>query len=176
MSVELYEKASKKYKPDKIKYLFIAESPPVKKDDEELRYFYFEKFKGKDFLFNSIMEVVLPDHYIDYKTHNNKALLLNKFKENGYFLIDACEYPINQYKNRDSFILSDFPTLLQKIKTIGDDDTKIILIKKNIFDLLYTRLKEHGFNVINTEHLDFPSCGNQLKFKDKLKKLLISQT
>ena len=171
----MYEKAANKYKPDKIKILFIAESPPFKKEGEALRYFYFEKVRGKDFLFRSIMEVVFPEDYIDFKVNKNKILLLNEFRESGFFLIDACDYPINQHKDRDNFINNDFPKLVQKIKTLIDD-TKIILIKKNIFELLSGRLKSQGFNVINAEHLDFPSCGNQLKFKNKLKRLLTCQT
>ncbi|MFC1700537.1 hypothetical protein ACFLZ0_00075 [Patescibacteria group bacterium] len=176
MSIEIYEKAAKKFKPNKIKILFIAESPPFKKEGEELRYFYFENSRGKDFLFGSIMEVLFPNEYDIFKTNKDKILLLDKFKENGFFLIDACDYPINQHKDRDLFINNDFPKLIQKIKTLIDNDTKIILIKKNIFELLFDKLKSHGFNVINDEHLDFPSCGNQLKFKNKLNNLLACQT
>ena len=176
MSIELYEKAANKFKPYKIKILFIAESPPFKKDGEKLRYFYFENVKGKDFLFRSIMGVLFPNEYEHFKIEGNKILLLNKFKECGFFLIDACDYPINQHKDRDYFINNDFPKLIKKIETLIDEDTKIILIKKNIFDLLFNRLKSKGFNVINVEHLDFPSCGNQLKFKEKLKRLLTCQT
>ena len=176
MSIELYEKAAKKFKPDKIKILFIAESPPFKKEGEEPRYFYFENVKGKDFLFRSIMEVLFPDEYENFKINSNKILLLNKFKEIGFFLIDACDYPINQHNNRNSFINNDFSKLIQKIETLIDKGTKIILIKKNIFELLFDRLKSRGFQVINIEHLDFPSCGNQLKFKEKLKWLLMCQT
>lgn len=108
MSIKMYEKAANKYKPDKIKILFIAESPPFKKEGEVLRYFYFEKNRGKDFLFRSIMEVVFPEDYANFKVNKNKILLLNKFRESGFFLIDACDRPINQHKDRDNFINNDF--------------------------------------------------------------------
>ena len=175
MSLELYKTAAQKYNPDKIKILFIAESPPFKEEGEALRYFYFENLTKRDSLFRNIMQVLFPEEYDDFKKSKDKVPLLNKFKENGFFLIDACDYPINQYKNRtrDDLINKDFPKLLQKIKTVIDDDTKTILIKKNIFDLLFYRLKSEGINAINTEHLDFPSSGNQKKFKTKLCKLLL---
>lgn len=172
MSLKLYKQASEKYRPGKIRTLFVAESPPNKKEGEELRYFYFEKFKGKDFLFRSIIEVLFTE---EYKLHkNDKIYLLNKLKENGFFLIDACEYPINQHqqKIRDDFVKKESEKLIIKIKNIVNEETKIILIKKNIYNILFERLKDRGFNVINKEHLDFPSCGNQRKFKDKLNKLL----
>ena len=174
MSLELYKTAAQKYNPDKIKILFIAESPPFKEEGEALRYFYFENVTKRDSLFRNIMQVLFPEEYDDFKKSKDKVPLLNKFKENGFFLIDACDYPINQYKNRtrDDLINKDFPKLLQKIKTVIDDDTKIILIKKNIYVLLFYRLKSEGINVINTEHLDFPSSGHQLEFKIKLTNLL----
>jgi len=57
----IYKKARDKYKPDKIKVLFIAESPPFKKENQKLRYFYFEDVKQHDNLFKSIMVVVFPE-------------------------------------------------------------------------------------------------------------------
>ena len=181
MSVEMYEEAAEKYKPDKIKTLFIAESPPFEKKGEEPRYFYFEDVKKRDFLFRSIMEVLFPEEYNDFKESDKKATkkkvpLLKKFKEGCFFLIDACDEPINQHKNRDFFIGKDFQKLVERIKGLIHKDAEIILIKKNIFDLLFKELKDRGFNVINTGHLDFPSSGNQLKFKKKLKKLLKRRT
>ena len=180
MSVEMYEKAAEKYKPDKIKTLFIAESPPFAEEGKEPRYFYFEDVKGRDYLFRSIMEVLFPEEYKDFKksdkrANKKKVPLLKKFKDAGFFLIDACDEPVNQHRNRDFFIGKNFQRLVKKIKGLIHKDAKIILIKKNIFDLLFKELKERGFNVINTKHLDFPSSGNQKKFKEKLKRLLALQ-
>ena len=52
-----YEKEAMKYKPDKIKYLFIAEAPPdadVNKGDE-FRYFYFDNVAIYDYLLQNIV-------------------------------------------------------------------------------------------------------------------------
>lgn len=174
----IYEKARTKYKPEnKIKVLFIAESPPFKKKNQKLRYFYLEDVTQYDNLFLSIMEIVFPE-----ERNREKGLLLNKFKENGFFLIDACEYPINQHKSdkikkHHINIKENVLNLKEKIKTLIDNDTKIILIKKNIFRLLYDELKlNQGFNIINTEYLVFPSHNqrNILTFKKKLKEMLNS--
>jgi hypothetical protein len=172
MKTDLYKEAAEKYRPNKIKILFIAESPPSIKEDEEPRYFYFEKTQCYDFLFRCIMEVLFPSEYRLFRKNNNKKRLLNKFKEIGFFLIDACEYPIDQQRNRDFFIEKEFPKLVNRIRKLIRKNTKIMLIKKNIFELLSEPLKNKGFNVINTEYLDFPSCGNQTKFKEKLTRLL----
>lgn len=171
-SIDVYKEAAEKYKPQNIKYLFIAESPPFIKPDQKPRYFYFEEYRGKDFLFKGITEVLFPKEYQNFRESGNKKELLTKLKENGFFLIDACNYPINQHKDRDAFINQDYPKLVQKIKLLANSKTQIILIKRNIYDLLNDPLREEGLTVANTEHLDFPSCGNQLKFKNKFKKLM----
>jgi len=175
MSTERFHKAAEKYRPGRIRFLFIAESPPHVKPDVEPRYFYFEEYKGKDFLFRAIAEVLFPDEFAEFKESGDKRTLLGRLRENGSFLIDACDYPINQHKDRDRFVKKDFPKLTKKMRGLVDGETKVILIKKNIYDLLFDRLRSQGFNVVNAEHLDFPSCGNQLKFKGKLRRLLAQQ-
>jgi len=175
----IYKKARNKYKPvkpNKIKVLFIAESPPFKKEKQKLRYFYFKDVTQYDYLFKSIMEVIFPK-----EKNRDKVALLNKFRENGYFLIDACEYPINQHKSgkiRKYHILikENLLNLKERIETLTDSETKIILIKKNIFQLLCDKQKlNQEYNVINIEYLVFPSRKNNiLTFKKKLKEMLIS--
>lgn len=109
----IYEKARIKYRPDKIKVLFIAESPPFKKKNQKLRYFYFEDVMQYDNLFNNIMNVVFPR-----EGNREKGVLLSKFRENSFFLIDACEYPINQHKSkkiRKHHIIKNIPNLSKQV-------------------------------------------------------------
>jgi len=176
MDTNVYKKAAQKYRPLNIRRLFIAESPPHKKEDEELRYFYFEKVKGKDFLFRNLTMVLFPKEHEIHKEDENKKYLLNKLKNNGDFLIDACEYPINQLQlaKRNKIIETESKNLIKRLKNLVTKDTEIILIKKNIYGILAQKLKDTntGFNVLNKEFIDFPSQGNQKKFRDKLKDLL----
>lgn len=169
---EIYEKIAKKYQPKKIKMLFIAESPPYTKKGKELRYFYLEKAKGKDFLFSSIIDVLFPKEHTQYKQNKDKTKLLNKFKEEGFFLIDACNFPINQYKHRNLIIQKNSLNLRLKIDELINKKTPIILIKKNIYLIFNEKLKSEGYNILNKTYLEFPSCGNQKKFKKKLHQLL----
>lgn len=166
----MYRKVAARYKPDKIRLLFIAESPPHPKDGEAPRYFYFEDITRGDILLRSIMEVVAPEEYAQYK--DDKPYLLKLFKDKGCFLIDACDYPIDQYANRDRYIIQEREGLIERVKTLICPETRIVLIKKNVFRLLYPMLIENGFDVINRDYLVFPAFGNQGKFKQNLKKLL----
>jgi len=173
MNLEKYQKASEKYKPDEINILFIAESPPSRDKMGELRYFYFDDIYKGDVLLRSIMDSLFPDIYERYKV--DKRYLLKTLTKHGIFLIDACEYPIDKESNkdRDYLIEKEHQHLISRLKKLADTKTKIILIKKNVYNILFERLRNEGYNVINTEHLDFPSHGNQKKFKEKLRKLSI---
>jgi len=62
--------------------------------------------------------------------------------------------------------------LLSRINSIIDENTKIILISATVFDADFHYLIENGINVINKEMIDFPGSGRQIKFRDKMIKLL----
>lgn len=78
--MEKFESARLKYKPDLIRYLLIAESPP--KTDSN-RFFYFEDVGEQDSLFLETMKVLYPKDTSQIKTkeiRNKKATFLLKFK------------------------------------------------------------------------------------------------
>ncbi|MDR2953800.1 MAG: hypothetical protein LBV43_01805 [Prevotella sp.] len=155
------EEARIKYKPEKVKAIFIAEAPP----DSLNRFFYYENVKEKDYLFLGIIDILYPglkDIYIKkYKRHPEvKKSILNQIKKNGYYLLDLFELPISI--NSESKINS-IKKLSGKLSKICDKETPIILIKVNVYDTIYHILKAK-FNIIN-KRIDFPSTGNQQKFK-----------
>ena len=47
------------------------------------------------------MEALYPNEYCQFKKDKKKIPLLKKFKKDGFFLIDACEYPINKKKKSE---------------------------------------------------------------------------
>ncbi len=53
MLVEKYRNAREAYKPERVRLLLIAESPPASGG-----YFYFEKTVGKDHLFRETMKAL----------------------------------------------------------------------------------------------------------------------
>ena len=69
-----FEKARKKYRPENIRYLLIAEAPP--KADSK-RFFYFEDVTEKDSLFLETMKCLYPADTISVETRTirkNKKL------------------------------------------------------------------------------------------------------
>lgn len=175
-----YEKAAENYRPDMIKYLLIAESPPYTlTKNEEMRYFYFDKITNGDTLLRNTIESIFSEKYDNSK----KGFWLKKLENEGFFLIDAVEYPIDQFKKdtkkRNRHVRNNFNNLIEKIEKLKeerfiDKDTKIILIKKNIFEILGEKLKEKGFNVLNDKLLPFPSkYENPKRYREELKELLM---
>ena len=93
-----YSVAAKRFLPDKIKVLFIFESPPfpppihpiTKKDDLGWSYFYRYENKGSNSLRKEMCAALFN------KTITNHKEFLDEFSAEDYFLIDAVNYPINK--------------------------------------------------------------------------------
>ncbi len=190
-NISKYKEASEKYRPKKIKLLFIAESPPFVEEGQEPRYIYFEKIFKYDFLFKSIAEVLLPEDFLKFKNNLiDKEKILVKLRDEDYFLIDACDFPVNQFPDEiaDKIINENFEDLINNIKKIADADTEIVLVKENIYKIFLKNREKIDLKILNsgfsntyrwighyrgkTGALPFPSVGWQTEFKDKLKELL----
>jgi hypothetical protein len=167
-----FEVARQKYRPSEIEYLLIAESPPKK---ESGRFFYFEDVTKHDALFLETMKVLYPSEYKDTKyVRRNKANFLQKFMNDGFYLIDSTDIPIVDKSKRQKQIEQAFPDLCRKVRELAGSKTKIILVSRGVYDVCFNRLKSEGFNVINTEMTDHPSSGGQTKYRNKIGKLLKS--
>lgn len=165
-----FNTARKRYQPDCIKTLLIAEGPPESLN----RFFYFEDVKSDDSLFLEIMSVLYPMQKIKYlntgRSTDLKKQLLDKFKSDGYWLLDLSEIPKQQLTQPIELCLN---RLVTDVKKCVNDLTKIILIKVNVFDCCYSALKAEGFNV-SQERMPFPGSGQQRLFREKFWKALKS--
>lgn len=165
------EKARLKYKPDKIKWLLIAEAPPSEPD----RYFYFDYVIDKDILFVEIMKVLCQNDNLDVQyLRQCKPLLLRQFQKEGFFLIDAEEEPFPEGKKgraRERIIKKNSANVIERVKALVNEETKIILIKAPVFELRNPLIK-NGFNVLNDEQVEFPLYQHREKFKEKMNLLL----
>ncbi len=107
-----------------------------------------------------------------HKCHENeaKSVLLEDFQNDGFYLVDVCDEPIEEAKKKRQ-LEKCLPSLIKRIGSLVSDDTKIILISKTVYDACFDRLKEEGFNVINESMIPFP-IGHQPEFREKLAALL----
>jgi len=169
-----FETARTAYKPQAIKYLFVAEAPPKEGSG---RFFYFDNVSDKDSLFLETMKVLYPKHYSEAKiVRLQKKQFLERFKSDGFYLIDSCDSPMEDSSpsKKRKQIQGSLPSLRNKLRELATDGVKIILISATVYDEC-SILKPEGFNIINDEMIDFPGSGGQAKFREKLGSLLSKQ-
>jgi hypothetical protein len=170
-----FEQALLKYKPNDIRFIFIAETPP--KSDSE-RFFYFENVDRQDSLFLETMKCLYPTETSGVPTtviRAKKRYFLEKFMQDGFYLIDSLEMPFEERyssSQKIKLIRKGQDRLCNKVKALCSDKTSVILISATVFRANYEFLTNRGVAVINSEVIDFPGSGGQKKFKDKLQLLL----
>jgi hypothetical protein len=168
-----YEDARQKYKPEKIKFLLVAEAPPKEGSG---RFFYFENVSDKDSLFLETMKVLYPSEYTDTKmVRLHKRRFLEKFQADGFYLIDATHTPMRDSSpsRKRQQIRESLPSLRSKLTQLATDGVGIILISATVYEVCSNVLGNEGFNILNEELIDFPGSRWQRKFREKFGSLLI---
>ncbi len=163
------EMARLKYKPTKVKYLLIAETPP----DSFERFFYYDNVHQHDYLFLGVAQALYPDLKDTFLASGRNSAIKNsillKMKADGFYLLDLSDLPLSLMTGDLS---SQLPKLIGKINNVADEHTKIILIKATVFDTAYEYLKQRGFkNVVNVR-IPFPGQGGQKLFQISFKEAL----
>jgi hypothetical protein len=141
--------AARRYKPEKVKLLLVAEAPPA---DPE-RYFYFPEVKERDSLFRYVVREVLGEEPI----RENKPELLQRLSDEGVFLIDLRLDPVD-----GSPLAEGVPDLITRCSELAPD--RIVLIKATVYDTRYKSLLAAGLPVVNVR-IPFPDQGWQARFQ-----------
>ncbi len=155
------------YKPEKVKVLFIAEAPPC----AEERYFYFGDVFEKDSLWVELTKALYRNEFGKTSTsaeRKRKGSWLQRFCEDGYYLIDAVETPV-QPGEGTRLIRDNMNRLTNVIKIINPNH--IILIKATVYDILYNHLRRANLPVVN-KRIPFPAAGRQGEFHEAMRRAL----
>lgn len=172
-----YERVRQKYKPKHIKMLLIAESPPPEANTDSSRHFYrSDKIRRDDRLFINTIKAIYPEAAgkTEAQLEPEKEQWLRKFQADGRYMIEALDKSLPHEvtkQQRQELIRENLPNLLEKVQKLAAPDTKIILIKSNVFDVAAEPLRQAGFTVLNKELLDYPGQFNQRAYREKLAKL-----
>jgi len=169
-SIESFRKARDRYRPTKVRLLWIAESPPTSGS-----YFYYQKTTGRDHLFRETMRAVglWPMKEIMRKGVD-KNPLLESFQSKGFFLIDTCSYPVDKLSNseRRRAVLDGTPGVVQMVSELTPNG--IIIVKSNIYEPVKHALESGGFagKILNQRPLGFPSHGRQEPYRKRINDIL----
>lgn len=151
------------YLPEKIKVVFVLESPP-----EGHGYVYDPSGRVSEVLFRAFMKV------INYKP-TDKHEGLKQLQSEGMVLVNPIYVPVNKLpdKEADKIILNNYDNFIEDLSLLIDKQTPIILVKSNILKLLENKLIADGFNVLNNGILvPFPLHYHAESFQEKVSKML----
>ncbi len=167
-----YRLAAAKYRPKRVRVLFVAESPPARQKNERARYFYLEDVEKADQLWSGLMQALYADFGSAAGQRDRKAAWLDRFARDGYWLIDAVKAPIvKKTSDGESISRKALRDRLAKRKQalIKEIDTikpkKVVLISAPVYEALCRPLREAGVPVVNTRALPFPGSGQQGMFQ-----------
>lgn len=191
-----------KYKPNKVKYLILSDTPNELSIGIAPMFFYANP--DNDFYNNLYEEVIttlfFPQEFIDRtrtiglsieKDARFMKQYLKMLKQRGFFQMDTIELPPNFYINFSksrSAIKKMLKTEIEKwkeytldhIHQVADKDTKIILVKKEVYDIYYPELSKK-YKILNDSlvekfgkpYISSP-CGHQREFRQKFYHCLVS--
>lgn len=173
-----YDEIRESYKPAKVKFLLIAESPPPFADAGGSRHFYrTDRIRPEDRLFLNTMRALYAEavERTDTELEEDKESWLRRFQSDGWYMIKALETSMEHEvtkKQRQENIREALPRLIERVGELADDKTKVILIKSNVFEVVAEPLRQAGFNVLNKELLDYPGRFNQRAYRAKLSSMV----
>lgn len=173
-----YETIRQSFKPKTIHVLLIAESPPPAASVQSSRQFYRHDIeRHDDRLFTNTIKALYPEttNFSEQQLEANKQQWLERFKNDGYYMIEALKESQpheTTKKQRQQKIADNLPRLIEQVHELATKDTRIILIKSNVYDVAAKPLRQAGFTVINTELVDYPGHFNQRAYREKLAGLL----
>lgn len=149
-------RTARRFRPDAIKTLLVAEAPPAALD----RYFYFTDVREHDHLFRYVVRGALRKE----PTRESKKALLEQLRDRGIFLIDLSPVPL-AVQPLASFV----PALVARCVKLAPE--RIILIKATVYDAAYTALRDAGLPVVDGR-IPFPSSGRQRRFAEAFSRAL----
>jgi len=178
-----FEKASRKYRPAPVKVLFIAEAPPAYRFE---RFFYFEQVREADTLFLEMMKVLYPvdtgfvpsrkSEFLAKTVRQRKVEFLEKFKQDGFYLIDASEEPMPEDADttaKKRIIHNALPGLRRKVRKLcRGGEVLVVLIGGPAYSVCADVLRPDGLRVLNEEMINHPARGGQELFRLKLGNVL----
>ena len=172
-----YETARNQYRPEHIALLLFAESPPPAAEGQSSRQFYYtDRIRKDDRLFTNTIRALYPETAAaaEAELEAHKVEWLQRFQTSGCFMIEALEtsqaHEVTKHQRQDR-IRAALPQLLERVRSLAEPSTKIILIKSNVFDVAAEPLRQAGFTVLNTELVDYPGRFNQKAYREKLSAL-----
>lgn len=160
-----YHDQRRQWAPRDLRLIVIAESPPA-----DGHYLYDVEGNTRESLF---MELLIQLFGVVPKS---KKAGLRALQQWGVILLDATYTPLHGLKPaaRNNAVKESIPALIEELESIEDARrVPVVLIKKNVCDLLEAPLVAAGFKVANEgKMVAFPGSGQQANFRKTFSQIL----
>jgi hypothetical protein len=148
-----YEELREQYRPTRLRVLLIAESPPHAGAGE--RRFFFSPRLTIDNLYRGVAQALYGEQSdVDV---SDKPAVLERIRDDGFWLIDASEQPINKLVGaaRARAIAEAVPRLVERCRELAPE-RGVIICHGKVYAAAAPALREAGVNVLHEEPLPFP--------------------
>jgi hypothetical protein len=184
---EAFWRMAEAQRPERVRVLFIAESPPQRNRRGRWSYFYFpeEKPPGEDAstLFWALAEVLALPESCGYtyaqafrERVTVKRALLAEFKQRGMWLLDAAKCAVNGVPEgearRRAVARCAEHWLWRELRALEPEH--IVLVKATVRDLLEPMLTRWGFGprLLASERIPHPGSGQRANFRVAMRRLI----
>lgn len=158
-----YEELRQQYRPARLRVLLIAESPPDPGAGER-RFFYAPRLTI-DNLYRGVAQALYGERSdIDV---SDKAAVLERLREDGFWVIDAVEEPINKLAAaaRARAIAEAVPSLVERCGELAPE-CGVIICHGKVYAAAAPALRRAGVRVLHEEPLPFPLGNWRRQFVD----------
>ena len=161
-TAQLRQQAIQQYRPEQVRILFVAESPPSAPE----RHFYFEHVTRADTLWIELTRALYPATFGETRVERpRKGAWLQTFQQDGYWLIEAVPDPIDK-KRKEVQIAEHTGYVLDLLHAAQPEH--VVLIAAPVWKILQDPVREAGFSLPQTLAIPFPGRGQQRRFRDAM--------
>lgn len=150
---EWYDELRTQYRPRRLRVLLIGESPPDPARGDR-RFFYSPRLTI-DNLYRAVAEALYGKRSdVDIR---DKPAVLDRLCDDGFWLIDAVEQPINKLANapRARAISDAVPSLVDRCRSLAPEHG-VIICHGRVYSAAAPALRRAGVRVLHDEPLPFP--------------------
>jgi hypothetical protein len=164
-----YDKLREEYRPECLRVLLIGESPPDP-GERERRFFYAPTLAKEDNLYRGVVKALYEDEGVDIR---DKPVVLARLRNEGYWLIDAVDEPINKKTRaqRRRLIRARLPDLIRTCVELAPE-CGVIVCHDLVYQVAAASLGEAGVRVLHDESLPFPIGNWRHRFAEGLGRAL----
>lgn len=164
-----YDELRERYRPAQVSILLIAESPPDPGAGE--RRFFYSPTLSYDNLYRGVAEAVYGTNAdVDVA---NKPSVLARLRDDGFWLIDAVEHPINKVSTsaRRSAILTGVPRLIDRCRELCPS-RGVIICHGKVYEAAAPALRSEGVRILHDGPLPFPLGNWRAQFVTGMRRAL----